>query len=107
MPAKKFASEMLAGTIWAQIMEGRFGYDTTVTIHVTNHNSTPIDVSLALTAAVSASIPNQDIFYLNQKVYPEDSRQFPGVVIEEGIKLAARSNSAGVSVLVYGFEEEQ
>lgn len=107
MPAKKFASHMMAGTVWTQIMEGKPGYDTTVTIHISNHNTSDVEVSLALTAAVSANLPNQDIFYLKQKVFGNDSRQFPGVVIEEGIKLAAQSNSAGVSILVYGFEEEQ
>lgn len=107
MAARKFASTNLTGTVWNPIMTGQMGYDTTVTVHFSNHTLGDAKVSLALTASVSANIPNQEIFYLNQLVYSDDSRVFLGIVVEEGQTLAARSSTAGVTVLVYGFEEEQ
>lgn len=106
MPAKRFAAHMLNGTTWNYIMEGKPQHDTTVTICVSNHTQADIKVSLAITASVSASVPDQDVFKLNQIVYKEDSREFPGIVIEEGFQLAAKATSAGVNVVVYGFEEE-
>lgn len=107
MAAKKFASTNLTGMVWTPIMTGQPGFDTTATVHFSNHTTSDVRVSLALTTSVSANIPNQDVFYFNQIVYAEDSRSFLGIVIEEGITLAARSSSAGVTVLAYGFEELQ
>lgn len=107
MPAKKFAAQMLNGTTWNYIMEGKPNHDTTITVCLSNHTQADVKVSLAITASVSASVPDQDIFKLNQIVYREDSREFPGIVIEAGQQLAARSESAGVNILVYGYEEEQ
>jgi len=88
-------------------MTGRMGDDGPVTVHFSNQTQGDVRVSLALTASVSANIPNQDIFYFNQIVFAEDSRSFLGIVVEEGQSLAARSSSAGVTILAYGFEEKQ
>lgn len=107
MAGRKFASTNLTGTVWNPIMTGQLGYDTTVTVHFSNHTQGDARISLALTASVSANIPNQDVFYYNQIVFAEDSRAFLGIVVEEGLTLAARSTTAGVTVLAYGFEEEQ
>lgn len=107
MAARKFGTNTLTGTVWNHVMTAQPGYDTTVTIHVTNHSQSDIRVDLAITADVSASVPEEDIFYLNQLVYAQDSRAFLGVVIEENQSLAARSTSGNVTILVYGFEEEQ
>lgn len=106
MTARKFNSTNLTGSVWNPLMTGQAGFDTTVTVHFSNHTAGDALVSLALTSSVSASVPNQDIFYLNQKVFSNDSRAFLGIVVEEGQTLAARSSTAGVTVLVYGFEEQ-
>lgn len=107
MAGRKFASTNLTGTVWNPIMTGQPGFDTTATVHFSNHTQGDVRISLALTTSVSANIPNQDVFYFNQIVFAEDSRAFLGIVVEEGLTLAARSSSAGVTVLAYGFEELQ
>ena len=107
MPAKKFAAVMLNGTIWTEITTGQLGYDSTVTIHVVNHNNGDSKINLALTTASPiTTTPIVDIFELEQLVFARNSRQFPGIVLPAGVTLAAQSDTANVSVLVYGFEEE-
>ena len=98
---------MLMGTTWTEVTTGQIGYDSTVTVHVVNHNNADIKINLALTTASPIiNTPLHDIFELQQIVFAQGSRQFPGIVLPEGITLAAQSDTANVSVLVYGYEEE-
>ncbi len=107
MPAKIFNSKIINTTVWEHIVTGNSGYESTITVNVSNHNSFDVTVSLALT--VSASIPMvsaKDVLFLDQLVYSRNTRQFPGIIMPENISLAIKSNYPNVSVLVYGYEEE-
>lgn len=107
MAAKLFNSKMINTTTWEHIVTGNSGYESTITVNISNHNNFDVSVSLALT--VSASIPTvsaKDILFLEQLVYSRNTRQFPGIILPENISLAVKSDSPNVSVLVYGYEEE-
>lgn len=107
MAAKIFSSKMINTTIWEHVVTGNPGYESTITINISNHNSFDVSVSLALT--VSASIPlvsAKDVLFLDQLVYSRNTRQFPGIILPENISLAVKSDSPNVSILVYGYEEE-
>lgn len=107
MAGKKFASTMLTGTGYVELMEGQTGYDTTITLFSANHNTNQdARVTIALTSALPTSVPLEDIFELNQLVYANDSREFPGIVVPAGLKIMAKSDYPNVSFLVYGYEEE-
>lgn len=108
MAAKKFASYMLTGTTFIELMTGTAGKDTTITAFAANHNQNQdVKVTIALTDAPTPSgVPLEDIFELNQIVYANSSREFPGIVVPAGQKIMVRSDLPNVSFLIYGYEED-
>ena len=106
MPAKKFAAKSIPVNNWEEIMVTNDGFDTTITVHLSNHSDSDAKVSLAILEQSTLQVVNHDVFQLNQLVYKGDSRQFPGIVLEAGHKLMATSSYPGVTILVYGYEEE-
>ncbi len=107
MASKKFASIMLNSTLWTEICSALPSFDSTITINVTNHNNTDIKISLAMTDLNPLSPNLEDIFLLEQIVFAKNSRQFPGVILPPLHKLTAKSDTNNVSLLVFGFEEDQ
>ena len=107
MPAKKYGGINANPGYWNLLVTGASGKDTTVSIHVVNRNPMEVHVDIALTSAdpLVSAVPPEDTIYYRQLVYGEDSRQFRGIVVPEGVNLVIYTSSPNITCIAYGFEE--
>src|SRR5579859_4359005 len=75
----------------------------TFTIRVTNRSSSTVKITLALVA--SGTPTAKDYICFNQPILPGDVYTEPGVVLGSQNLVFARTDTSGVNVVIWGFEE--
>jgi hypothetical protein len=70
---------------------------------LTNRTSSAVRVRIALTDATS--VGNDEYISYDQLIYPYESYERSGLVLNQGQFIYVRSSAVGVSAVVYGYEE--
>ncbi len=80
------------------------GKTSTFSINMCNRNATDVAVHLAFT---SGGVPaDTDWIKFDDTIYANDAYKELGVVLGEGEKVYAKSDTANVNVVCWGFEED-
>lgn len=99
-----FGEAELAAAVPVTLYTVPAGVATTVTVSFCNCTDTPVLVTLQVPMAVGANTS-----YLEHRtpVPPHDVLERTGIVLNPGRNVVVRAESAGVSAMAYGFEEER
>lgn len=107
MAARKFFGKVLREGVDEVLMTGKPGYDTTVTVLVTNQGPGAAKVSLALSSGGGI---DGDWLYFNVLLNANTTKELRGVAVEAGAALVIRQVSANATATVnavgYGYEGE-
>lgn len=110
MTARRFGALDLAANTNTVLMSSANNFDSTVNIRFVNRNATSIRVRLALVDAPAVSalvdLSNSDYLEFDTEILPNEVLENTGIVVPENYSLVVRSDSASVSVVAYGFEEQ-
>ncbi len=87
-----------------QIYQVPVGNIATVTLNVCNKTGSVIRIRVAVTD--STSIGSEEYLDYNIPIYPYESYQRSGIVLGSSQYLYVRGDAGGLSVNVWGFEEE-
>lgn len=109
MAAKRFGACLLAANSLARVMTGAAGHDSTATVVFCNQNTVPVRVWLAYVArwtdGATGTVRPEEWLRFNVEVKAGEALTVPGVAVEAGLHLIAKSSASNVSVVAYGFEE--
>lgn len=110
MTAKRFGALDLAATTDTVLMSGATGYSTTVNVRFTNRNAAAITVRLALVDADGAgalgALADEDYLEYDTPIVAKGVLENTGIAIPEDYSLVVYSDTANVSVVAFGFEEQ-
>lgn len=107
--AKRFGAEDLAATTDTILMTGGTGFNSTANIRFVNRNASSVKVRLALVdepaGTALANLSDEDYLEYDVELRPNGVLENTGIPVPEGYTLVARSDTANVTVMAYGFEE--
>ena len=110
MAARRFGALDLLADANTVLMAGASNFDSTVNVRFTNRNATPITVRLALVDDIAAnalaSLALEDYLEYDVEVRANGVLENTGLAIPEDHSLVVRADTANVSVIAYGFEEQ-
>lgn len=76
-----------------------------VNVSVCNRNSTPITIRLAHIDGAIGAIANEDYIEYDFSIPGNGVLERTGIIMESGATLGAYSDTANVSVVIWGYEE--
>ncbi len=110
MTAKRFGALDLTLNTYTILMSGPPGFSSTANIRFVNRNSTPVKVRLALVdepaVTALANLSPEDYLEFDAEVRANGVLENTGIVIPEDFTLVARSDTNNVTVVAFGFEEQ-
>ncbi len=110
MSAKRFGALDLAATTDTVLMSGAVNFSTTANVRFTNRNATAIAVRLALVdadaAGALAALSLEDYLEYDTPIAANGVLENTGIAIPEDYSLVVRSDTASVSVVAFGYEEQ-
>ena len=110
MTAKRFGALDLVLNTDTLLMSGPASFSSTVNVRFVNRNSTPVRVRLALVdepaASALAELDPEDYLEFDVSVRANGVLENTGIVVPEDYSLVARSDTGGVTVIAFGFQEE-
>ena len=110
MTAKRFGALDLTLNTYTILMSGPAGFSSTANVRFVNRNATPVKVRLALVDAPAASalvsLASEDYLEFDIEVRANGVLENTGIVIPENFSLVARSDTSSVTVVAFGFEEQ-
>ena len=109
MTAKRFGVLDLAATTNTVLMAGAVGFSATVNVRIVNRNAAAITVRLALVdadaAGALAALADEDYLEYDTPIVAKGVLENTGIAIPEDLSLVVYSDTANVSVVAFGFEE--
>ena len=110
MTAKRFGALDLVLNTYMILMSGPTGFSSTANVRFVNRNSSSVKVRLALVdepaASALANISAEDYLEFDIEVRANGVLENTGIVIPEDFRLVARSDTSNVTVVAFGFEEQ-
>jgi len=110
MTAKRFGALDLILNTDTLLMSGPTGFSSTVNVRFVNRNSTSVMIRLALVdepaASALANLSAEDYLEFDIELRPNGVLENTGIVVPEDYSLVARSNTNDVTVIAFGFQEE-
>lgn len=91
------------------LMEGVAANTSTVNVRFINRNSATVKVRMALVDDVQAdavaNLIDEDHLEWDAEILANQILENTGIVVPAGYSIVVRSNTTGVGVIAYGFEE--
>ena len=110
MAARRFGALNLVSTGTETIlMTGTTGWDSTVNVRFTNRNATSVKVRLALVdepAGTALPVSLEDWLEYDAEILPNEVLEETGLAVPSEYTLVVSTDTAGVSVVAYGWEEQ-
>lgn len=110
MTAKRFGALDLTSNTNTLLMSGPSGFSSTANVRFVNRNSSPVKVRLALVdepaASAVANLSVEDYLEFDIEVRANGVLENTGIVVPEDYSLVARSDTDDVTVVAFGFEEQ-
>lgn len=111
MAARRFGALNLVSTNTETVlMSGAAGWDSTVNVRFTNRNATSVKVRLALVDQPSGTalpVNLEDWLEYDAEILPNEVLEETGLAVPEDHTLVVSTDTAGVSVVAYGWEEQK
>jgi hypothetical protein len=79
------------------------GMVASFSVSMVNRTSSPVQVNIALTT--STSVSNGQYIAYNYTIYPYETYERSGLVLNEGQFIYVFSTATGVNAIAYGYEE--
>lgn len=109
MAARRFGARVLTPGVFEEVMVGGPNMDSTVNISFVNQGGVAARVSLVyINGDELSDFTPADFLVCDEALEANSRKEIKGIAVQQGCMLAARiePQSATVSVLSYGFEEE-
>lgn len=110
MTAKRFGALDLTSDTNTLLMSGAPGFSSTANVRFVNRNSSPVKVRLALVdepaASAVANLSVEDYLEFDIEVRANGVLENTGIVVPANYSLVARSDTDDVTVVAFGFEEQ-
>ena len=110
MAARRFGALDLSATTPTVLMAGASNFDSTVNVRFTNRNATPVKVRLAMVDDIAAnalaSLADEDYMEYDIEIRANGVLENTGLAVPEDYSLVVESDTADVTVIAYGFEEQ-
>lgn len=110
MAARRFGALDLAASTDTVLMASASNFDSTVNVRFTNRNASPITVRLALVDDIAAnalaSLSDEDYLEYGVEIRANGVLENSGLAVPENYSLVVWADTADVSVVAYGFEEQ-
>ena len=110
MAGERFGALDLVATTPAELTSGPTNFTSTANVRFVNRNGTEVRIRLALVDAASglalAALTAEDYLEFDTKLRPNGVLEDTGIVIPDGFTLVAESDTNDVTVVAYGFREQ-
>lgn len=106
MASGRLGAVDLSATTNTTVFTGVTDKITTANITVCNRNASPVTFRLAHIDGAIGALANEDYIEYDQPISANDSYEKTGVVVAAGHTIMAYSDTANVSVVAAGWEED-
>jgi len=108
---ERFGAVDLAATTDVVLMDSGANVDSTVNVRFVNRNASLVIIRLALVDEPSgtavANLANEDYLEFDTTILANEVLENSGIVVPASHSLVVRSDTTGVTVVAYGFEQER